>query len=148
MTIAQDVDSNGYRDLILPLAHEDPLVQRAVMVVSALHLGSQQKQLRQQAEMGRTAILARLREDVMRGNINDVLSVSTWATLLILLVGETVTGTPDFVHLFNMLRSLMALQNGSPLGSQNLSTFLDYQRRMYVDLDTSSASSLIETSSF
>jgi hypothetical protein len=132
MTIAHDVDSNGYRDLILPMAHEDPLVQRAVMVVSALHLGNQQKQLRQQAEMGRTAILARLRQDVMRGSVEDVLSASTWATLLILLVGETVTGSSDFVHLFQMLRSLMALQNGNTLGSQDLSTFLDYQRRMYV----------------
>lgn len=133
MAIAHNIDkNNGYRDLILPLAHEDPLVQRAVMVVSALHLGTQQQQLRQQAEMGRTAIIARLRQDVVRGNIADVLSVSTWATLLILLVGETVTGSSDFVHLFKMLRSLMSLQNGDSLGSPDLSVFLDYQRRMYV----------------
>ena len=130
MTIANNVDNNGYRDLILPLAHGDPLVQRAVMVVSALHLGNQQKQLRQQAEIGRATILARLRQDVMRGSVEDVLNVSTWATLLILLVGETVTGSSDFVHLFSMLRSLMSLRNGSLLGSHDLSTFLDYQRRL------------------
>jgi len=134
MTIANNVDNNGYRDLILPLAHSDPLVQRAVMVVSALHLGAQQDQLRQQAEMGRAAILARLRQDVMGGNVDDVLNVSTWATILILLVGETVTGSSDFVHLFSMLRSLMSLQNGDLLGSHGLSTFLDYQRRLYVSL--------------
>jgi hypothetical protein len=132
MTVAHDVDNNGYRDLILPLAHEDPLVQRAVMVVSALHLGTQQNQLLQQAEMGRAAILARLRHNVMGGSVENVLTVSTWATLLILLVGETVTGSSDFVHLFSMLRSLMSLQNGGPLGSRGLSTFLDYQRRLYV----------------
>lgn len=147
MTIAHDVNSNGYRDLILPLAHEDPLVQRAVMVVSALHLGNQQKQLRQQAEMGRAAIFARLRQDVMRGSVEDVLSVSTWATLLILLVGETVTGSSDFVHLFNMLRSLMSLQNGHPLGSQDLSTFLDYQRRMYVTCELARLSAYLNKSS-
>jgi len=135
MTIANNVDNNGYRDLILPLAHRDPLVQRAVMVVSALHLGNQQKQLRQQAEIGRATILARLRQDVMRGSVEDVLNVSTWATLLILLVGETVTGSSDFVHLFSMLRSLMSLRNGSLLGSHDLSTFLDYQRRLYVGYD-------------
>jgi len=132
MTIANDADNNGYRNLILPLAHEDPLVQRAVMVVSALHLGSQQIQLRQQAEIGRAAILARLRQDVTRGSVEGVLNVSTWATIVVLLVGETVTGSSEFVHLFGMLRCLMSLQNGKPLGSRGLSTFLDYQRRMYV----------------
>jgi len=130
MTIAHDVDNNGYRDLMLPLAHEDPLVQRAVMVVSALHLSTQQKELRRQAEMGRATILARLRQDVVEGSVENVLNVSTWATLLILLVGETVTGSSDFVHLFSMLRSLMSLQNGGLRGSRGLSTFLDYQRRL------------------
>lgn len=133
MTVANDGNDNGYRDLILPMAHHDPLVQRAVMVVSALHLGTQQTQLRHQAEMGRAAILARLREDVMRGSVQDVLNVSTWVTLIILLVGETVTGSSEFVHLFNMLCSLMSLQNGHPLVSHDLSRFLDYQKRMYVD---------------
>jgi hypothetical protein len=133
MTVANDGNDNGYRDLILPMAHHDPLVQRAVMVVSALHLGTQQTQLRHQAEMGRAAILARLREDVMRGSVQDVLNVSTWVTLIILLVGETVTGSSEFVHLFSMLCSLMSLQNGHPLVSHDLSRFLDYQKRMYVD---------------
>jgi hypothetical protein len=45
-----------------------------------------------------------------------------------------VTGSSDFVHLFSMLRSLMSLQNGDLLGSHGLSTFLDYQRRLYVSL--------------
>lgn len=130
MSVANDTDNNGYRDLILPLAHSDPLVQRAVLVVSALHLGNHQAQLRHQAEMGRAAILTRLRQDVVSGRAEDVLNVSTWATLLILLVGETVTGSSDFVHLFSMLRSLMLLQNGDNLGSRAMSKFLDYQRRL------------------
>jgi hypothetical protein len=132
MTVTNDTDNNGYRDLILPLAYQDPLVQRAVMVVSALHLGTYQTPLRHQAEMGRTAILTRMRQDVLKGHIEDVLNVPTLATLLILLVGETVTGSSDFVHLFSMLRSLMTLQNDDILGSQAMSKFLDYQRRMYV----------------
>jgi hypothetical protein len=140
MTITNDldVDNNGYRNFIIPLAHEDPLVQRAVMVVSAFHLGTQQNQnqLRQQAEMGRAAILARLRQDVMRGSVEHVVNVSTWATIVILLVGETVTGSSDFIRLFSMLRSLTSLQNGNPLGSRGLSTFLDYQMRMCVSRNT------------
>jgi hypothetical protein len=136
MTVTNDTDNNGYRDLILPLAYQDPLVQRAVMVVSALHLGTQQTPLRYQAEMGRTAILTRMRQDVLKGHIEDVLNVSTLATLLILLVGETVTGSSDFVHLFSMLRSLMSLQNDNIMGSQAMSKFLDYQRRMYVSFNT------------
>ena len=144
MTIANDVDAdnNGYRNLILPLALEDPLVQRAVMVVSAFHLGTQQNELRQQAEMCRAAILARLRQDVMGGSVEHVLNMSTWATLVILLVGETVTGSSDFVRLFSMLRSFTSLQNGNPLGSRGLSTFLDYQRRMCVRTDHHSSSLL------
>lgn len=100
------------------------------MVVSGLHLGNQQITLRRHAEAGRAAILARLRQNVAKGKLEDVLNVSTWATLLILLVGETVTGTSDFVQLFGMLCSLMSLQEHRISGSQAMSTFLDYQRRL------------------
>jgi hypothetical protein len=135
--VVYDTDNNGYRNLILPLAHHDSLVQRAVSVVSALHLSIQQPELRHNAEMGRTAILTRLRQDAMSGSSRNVSTLSTWATIIILLVGETVTGSPDFVHLFSMLRDLALLQHGNSLGSRSMSTFLDLQRRMYVNLVTS-----------
>lgn len=128
--VIYDAEDNGYRNLILPLAHQDPLVERAVSVVSAFHLGIQQANLRSHAENGRTAIIARLRQDAMKGSAEKVLTLSTWVTLIVLLVGETVTGSSEFVHLFEMLRSLVTLQSTQTSGSSAMSRFLDYQRRM------------------
>lgn len=132
--VVYDIDNNGYRDQLLPLALHDPLVQRAVSVVSALHLGLRQPDLRRYAEVGRAAIIARLRQDAMSGSVENVSTLATWATLIILLVGETVTGSSEFVHLFSMLRTLSSLQSDSKLGSQSMWQFLDCQTKLYVRL--------------
>lgn len=128
--VIYDTEDNGYRNLILPLAHQDSLVERAVSVVSALHLGIKHAELRSHAENGRTAIITRLRQNAMKGSAENVLTLSTWVTLIVLLVGETVTGSSEFVHLFEMLRSFVSLQSTQTLGSSAMSRFLDYQRRM------------------
>ena len=106
-----DHPSNGYRNILLPLATQDPLVQRAVSVVAALHLGRKQTDLLQAAERGRSAVIERLLKDASHGQQDRIFNMSTWATLVLLLVGETVTGDHEFIHIFAMLQSFLEKPN-------------------------------------
>ena len=101
-----DGADNGYRNILLPLALQDDLVQRAVCIVSAFHLGQNDDRMRSIAETGRSAIIAKLVANVSSGHAQSVFNWSTWATVLVLLVGETVTGSDDFNHLYSMLMTL------------------------------------------
>lgn len=58
--VVLDSSSNGWRDMILPIACQEPLVQRAVSVVSAFHFSSYRPELCQYAEAGRNDVIARL----------------------------------------------------------------------------------------
>ncbi|KXJ85722.1 fungal-specific transcription factor domain-domain-containing protein [Microdochium bolleyi] len=103
---------NGYRNIILSMACNDDLLGKAVGVVAAQHLGLSQPEAREAARQGRTAVIEKLRRDATVAGPNAaqlVFTPSTWATLLILLVGETVTGGSEFEHLFRML--VAAAQN-------------------------------------
>jgi hypothetical protein len=99
---------NGYRNFLLPLAYQDDLVQRAVSVVAAFHLSAKRPDLLPLAETGRSEIIKRLCADAFAGDSTKVFSMSTWATIIVLLVGETVTGSQDFVHLYRMLTNLLS----------------------------------------
>ena len=130
MVIVDMENNNGYRDLILPFAFQDPLLQRAVSVVSALHLSHWRPELLELAAVGRTAVLDRLRKDAMAGDTSKVFSLSTWATLVVLLVGETITGTVEFVYLYGMLDSLMKAKDSRDHGSGTVGAFLVNQSHM------------------
>lgn len=99
--VVVDGASNGYREMILPLACHDGLLQRTVGVVAAQHLGQARPEVRSAAERGRRAIIDRLQRDSACSE--SVFSMVNWATLIVLLVGETVTGGPDFGPLLRML---------------------------------------------
>lgn len=120
--------SNGYREILLPLACEDELLQRAVGVVSAQHLALQQPSYRQIADQGRAAIISRLRRDSLEGSPDRVFNLSTWATLIVLLVGETITGSSEYSHL---LQSLLCLtHNIAQIGPSAARRFLIQQTHM------------------
>lgn len=104
---------NGYRDVILQLAFTDDLVQRAVCVCSAFYLGHNNPALYEVAEKGRSAIISALSTQMMSDQSRNVFNISTVATVLLLLVGETVTGSDEFSPLYMMLAAL----------SQNNDTF-------------------------
>jgi len=127
-----DQGFNGYREVILPMAYQDDVIQRTVSVVAALHLSRQRPDLLPCAESGRAAIIQRLRTDALGGRSDKVFNLSTWATIVLLLVGETVTGSSEFVHLYAMLTSF--LNQTKPL-RQLQSTearFILQQSRLYV----------------
>ena len=99
---------NGYRDVLLQLAYTDDLVQRAVCVCSAFYLGLRNPALYEIAEKGRSAIITALSDQMMSKRPGDanVFNMSTAATVLLLLVGETVTGSDEFSPLYMMLAAL------------------------------------------
>jgi hypothetical protein len=70
--------TNGYRNVVLTLDSQDDLVQRAICVVSGLHLSRKRPDL------------------VGLGQQSRVLNPSTWATIRHLLIGETVADSIDY----------------------------------------------------
>ena len=129
--VALDDDTNGYRSLILPMAIEDDVLRQAVCVVAAQHLSRQRPELRKAAEAGHAAIISRLRSDSSHQSADEVFNKSTWATLIVLLVGETVTGSADYGFLIQMLLSLSTSNPGRD-ADPVLSKFLKAQTHMYV----------------
>ncbi|RFU34433.1 hypothetical protein B7463_g1954, partial [Scytalidium lignicola] len=105
--VVLDFISNGYRDIILPLASQDPMVGRAVSVVAAFHLSSKLPYLRQAADAGQLAIISKLRRDSQQLKPQELFNISTWATILVLLVGETITGADNYVYLLEMLMHMV-----------------------------------------
>ncbi|KAK5100737.1 hypothetical protein LTR70_001362 [Exophiala xenobiotica] len=57
--------------------------------------------------------------------------MSTWATLVLLLVGETVTGDHDFIHIFAMLQSFLEKPNQLLNVPPDAGRFLLQQSQMF-----------------
>lgn len=124
-----DGGGNGYRYQIMPLAHSDPIVERAVCVAAAFHLSRNNPDLRLAAESGRAAIINKL--STMSSDLSD----STWAIILLLIVADLITGHEHVITLYKMLVAFLeargrapgqlSLGGGSPLGD-----FLYYQSRV------------------
>lgn len=128
--VAIDDKWNGYRSIILPLATTDPLVRRAVTVVGELHLVRRRIDLLGPAIRSRAAIIRSLHRDALLGQPDRVYSISTWATIVLLLVGETVTGDQGFVHLFPMLNSLLEGFDDHSVLDFEVTRFLQQQTQM------------------
>ncbi|KAF9637003.1 hypothetical protein BFW01_g7899 [Lasiodiplodia theobromae] len=129
--VVLDNVSNGYRDFILPMACEDEVLRRAVEVVAAQHLShSKRPDLQAAAEAGRAAVISRLRRDAMQAPQEQVFNVFTWATLIVLLVGETVTGSSEYGYLVQMLLCLSRNSAGAAHASM-LNNFLTQQTHMF-----------------
>jgi hypothetical protein len=117
--------SNGYRYHILPLAMEDATVQRAVCVASAFHLSVQRPELRLPAEAGRAVVIKKLKD---KATTEEVFSIRTLATIILLFVGELITGSHDIITSYRMLMSFVSAK-GIDLDNSPLSLFLDQQSR-------------------
>ncbi|KAM5349130.1 hypothetical protein ACJ41O_008953 [Fusarium nematophilum] len=104
--VVLDSFSNGYRDIILPLACQDEVLGRAVSVVAAFHMAQKAPQLRPAAEAGHHAIVTKLRKDSLQLRPEQLFNPYTLATILVLLVGETITGADNYAYLLEMLNCL------------------------------------------
>ncbi|KAL5377430.1 hypothetical protein DPSP01_009768 [Paraphaeosphaeria sporulosa] len=124
-----DTNSNGYRELLLPMALEDEVLRRAVNVVAAQHLSREFPGMKHAAEAGRAAVISRLRKDALSATEDQIFSKFTWATLIVLLVGETVTGSEDCGFLIQMLLCLSA--NSRAETGNTIVKFLQKQTDMF-----------------
>lgn len=123
-----DGHNNGYRNLILPLAVQNKLVQQAVLSVTGFHLWRNNPGMRSTAEISRARVIQQLKTASMADS-SAVFSVSTWITVLVLLVGELILGGEHYCYLLRMMGSLMA--NGvHDYGSLEMMFFLHRQTEL------------------
>ncbi|EAU29296.1 predicted protein [Aspergillus terreus NIH2624] len=95
MVILDNV-SNGYRELLLPMACHDEVLQHAIAAVASQHIAGRYPAMQPAAESERAAVISRLRRDSLQPSPDRVFNASTWATLIVLLVGETITGSSEY----------------------------------------------------
>lgn len=128
--VVLDGPFNGYRHIILPLAWNDEVLHRAVSVVAAHHLVPEVPGLMSPALAGQTAIISKLGRDSFNIKSSEIFTITNWATVLLLLVGETITGGNDFKYLLDMLVFLASgLETGPDLG-MDVRKFVKQQTRM------------------
>lgn len=132
MMVVLDFAGNGYRDIILPLAMHDDVLRRAVSVVAAFHLAQKAPQLRQAALAGHQAIVEKLRRDSLLLGPEQLFTPYTWATIVVLLVGETITGADNYVYLLEMLTCLRQAPEAVEALPSSLREFFLQQVKMYV----------------
>ncbi|KAL4907148.1 hypothetical protein BDW74DRAFT_166668 [Aspergillus multicolor] len=126
-----DKIANGYREIILPLACHDELLQQSVCAVAAQHLALRQPSFRPFAESGRAAIISRLRQDAFREPTERLFSAFTWATLIVLLVGETITASPEYTHLLHLLSCMAGNTSDTGIPMSSVNQFLTQQTHMF-----------------
>jgi hypothetical protein len=125
--VVVDSDGNGYRHLLLPLAHTDELVRNAIRVTALDFLASNDDTLRHRSERATQGILSELR--ARASSEQDLIDVSAWATVILLLTAEIITGGSSFPRLFTMLQHLRAA-NMANNNSSDLHGFLTAQTEM------------------
>ncbi|KIV85958.1 hypothetical protein PV11_01606 [Exophiala sideris] len=96
---------NGYRDLILPLAEYDSLVQKAVVVAATEHLSSKLARHVLPNPNAYNGVLCglRLRSQTMVPYKDDI----SMTTLLLLLLCEMISGGDKFTQIYGIMRGLI-----------------------------------------
>lgn len=130
--VVLDKVCNGYRDVILPIACEDDLVQCTVILVAAQHASLHQPGLQPAVEVYRGRVISRLRRHSLQTFPDCVFNLSTWCSLIVLLVGETITGSSEYTYLLRALLSLV--RNIDQMPASSAKQFLVQQTHMYVDI--------------
>ncbi|CAG1988200.1 unnamed protein product [Fusarium graminearum] len=129
--VVLDSNSNGYRDVILPLACHDDNLAQAVSVVSAFHLGQKDPRLQHVAETGHQAIVQKLRRDSLQLSPEQLFNPYILATILVLLVGETITGADNYTYLLEMLNCLTSYPDWITMLPPSLKEFFLQQIKMF-----------------
>ncbi|XXG97046.1 mRNA 3' end processing factor [Hypoxylon texense] len=119
-----DDEANGYRHHLLPLAHNEPIVEKAVCIASAFHLSSRQPRLRAPAEVVRDNLI---RELSVASVVQPNLSESTWATLILLIVADLVAGHEDVSTLYDLLGAFLEARGPPEEPTTPLERFLYFQ---------------------
>lgn len=128
--VVLDFQGNAYRQMVLPLATQDPMVSQAVSVVSAFHLAQVVPSLRMKAEVNQQRVLSRLRQSALNPNPDQFFKLSNWVTILILLVGDTITGSTNYVYLLDLLLQLSQAALSDKSLPEHVKKFVKQQTHM------------------
>lgn len=110
--ITFDSRQNGYRSLLLPLAHSDTTLRDALVAASAHHLAFKCPAFAQKAEQSKARAIQGVVERSRKLGSNKALDLALMATLIVLMVDDMIVGSGDFAQLYRMLGSLLALAGG------------------------------------
>lgn len=88
--------------------------------------------MRPAAEAGHLAIVEKLRRDSLQLDPGQLFNPFTLATILVLLVGETITGTSNYTYLLEMLGCLTQSPDFMASLPDGLRQFFQEQIKMYV----------------
>ncbi|KAH7133165.1 fungal-specific transcription factor domain-containing protein [Dactylonectria estremocensis] len=143
--VAFDGLHNGWRHLVLPIAHADTLVMDAVLSVSAFHLSVTKSKEQNVQSLAGSYVLPRQHADADRLYARAILGLqqrqqlgkcdtstrhSVLLAILVLLAAAMVTASEDFPVLFQMLESGLATIGGeNGLGRGELAQFMMRQIR-------------------
>jgi hypothetical protein len=100
-------ETNGYRQQVLPFAYREPMVRRAVCVAATFHLCQKVPSLRPHAEAARAALISELRSVAQQGQQDDVLALTTWTAIILLIVTSLVDAYEDMRTLLDTLWSFV-----------------------------------------
>lgn len=149
--VAIDGQHNGWRHIVLPIAHSEGLVRNAVLAASSFHLASRRNRERlssslscslplsspvspgalqatpgfrtEPAQLYIKTIMDLQQRDIRRNDREK--NLVTLLTILTLLVTAMVTGSDDFPMLFRLLDSAMEVIGGERhLGDSELARFV------------------------
>lgn len=128
-----DIGFNGYRNFILPLCDEDEVVRHAVSATAAFHLSLCHDEWKDIASHHHMAAIRRLNQQAAVQTQNDSVAFSNLSAIVILLIGEMITGSNDFQILLRMVKCFIESQGGEEkLETTHLGEFLIQQIRKHV----------------
>lgn len=128
--VVLDFAGNGYRNLILPMACHDDLVGEAVSVVAMFHLSQEMPSVRLEAEMRQQRVISQLRQFALMHDDIEALGLSAWITTLVLLVGDTITGSANYTILLQLLSHMAPSLASNKTLPESTRLFISQQTRM------------------
>lgn len=104
--VVLDSKNNGYRNLILPFAVQDKLVRQAVMSIAGLQFARTCPEMHPAAEFSRAQVIKQLMQSSISSAPEQVFNISSWMTVLVLLIGELALGGDHYSYLLRMMCSI------------------------------------------
>lgn len=122
--------TNGWRHLVLPIAHTDELVRQAVLSAATFHFSTNVDDVSFDAAATYTNVVTKLRARQDLQNSDHAERQNVVLALLVLLSTMMVNGSEDFPAIYNLLESaLTAIGGEKQLITNELGIFLDRQIR-------------------
>lgn len=123
---------NGYRDMILPMAEQEPTLRYAIMAASASHITLKNSNWKIHATNYHMKAIRGLkkRDEPQFSKESEIDQSTSLSTMVILLIEEMIIVGPDFHLLLEMVKTFVQSQGGENVIEKNpLGKFLIQQVR-------------------